>query len=50
VGDYAFTSQQHHGRPDERAAAVVRGFEVAYREQRDLSDAIQIGISYVSAL
>jgi hypothetical protein len=36
--------------PDERAAAIVRGFEVAYRERRNLSDAIQIGVNYVSML
>lgn len=49
VGDYAFTNRNHHGRPEERAAAIVRGFEVAYRERRELSEAIQIGISHVSA-
>jgi hypothetical protein len=31
-------------------AAIVRGFEVAYRERRNLSDAIQIGVNYVSML
>src|SRR5258708_4381311 len=34
----------------ERAAAIVRGFEVAYRERRNLSDAVQIGVNYVSTL
>jgi predicted metalloprotease len=49
VGDFK-VDQQHHGRPEERAAAVVRGFEVAYRERRTLSEAIQVGINYVSRL
>ena len=38
----------NHGTSDERAAAVVRGFEVAYRERRNLPNAVQIGINYVS--
>ena len=57
-----FATQQHsaggfrsnvpdfHGTPDERAAAVVRGFETAYRERRQLAEAIQIGINYVANL
>jgi hypothetical protein len=49
-GDLNVNSPTHHGTPDERAAAIVRGFEVAYREQRNYSDAIQIGINYVSML
>jgi hypothetical protein len=48
MGDYAFTDRNHHGRPNERAAAIVRGFEVAYRERRSLADAIQIGVNFVS--
>jgi hypothetical protein len=50
AGDPNVNSPNHHGTPDERAAAIVRGFEVAYRERRNLSDAIQIGINYVSML
>jgi hypothetical protein len=49
-GDLNVNSPKHHGTPDERAAAIVRGFEVAYRERRNVSDAIQIGINYVSML
>jgi len=49
LGDYAFNDTRHHGRPQERAAAIVRGFEVAYYERRSLSDAIQNGVNYVSA-
>jgi hypothetical protein len=50
AGDLQVNSPKHHGSPDERAAAVVRGFEVAHRERRNLADAIQIGINYVSTL
>jgi hypothetical protein len=49
-GDHDVSSGSHHGTPDERAAAVVRGFEVANRERRSFSDAVQIGINYVSRL
>jgi hypothetical protein len=47
-GDNNVNDKSHHGTPDERAAAVVRGFETAYRERRNFADAIQIGINYVS--
>jgi hypothetical protein len=50
AGDRNVNSVQHHGTPEERAAAIVRGFEVAYRERRNLSDAVQIGVNYVSVL
>jgi len=36
----------HHGTPQERASAVVRGFETAYRQRRSFADAIQIGMNY----
>jgi hypothetical protein len=49
-GDLNVNSPTHHGTPDERAGAIVRGFEVGYRERRNFSDAIQIGINYVSML
>jgi hypothetical protein len=49
-GDFNFNNPKHHGLPDERAAAIVRGFEVAYRERRNLSEAVQIGANYVLAL
>jgi hypothetical protein len=50
AGDWNVNNLQHHGTPEERAAAIIRGFEVAYRERRNLSDAIQIGVNYVSIL
>ena len=49
-GDWNVNSPTHHGTPNERAAAIVRGFEVAYRERRNLSDAVRIGVNYVSTL
>lgn len=44
------TDVQHHGRPEERAAAVVRGFETCYRERRNFADTIQIGVNYVMSM
>jgi len=49
-GDFNPNSPQHHGRPDERAAAIIRGFEVAYRERHNLSDAVRIGVNYVATV
>jgi hypothetical protein len=50
LGDYAFTRPDHHGTPDERAQAIVRGFEVAYKERQGAAEAVAIGVSYVSQL
>jgi hypothetical protein len=47
IGDYRTEHVQHHGKPEERANAIVRGFETAYRERRSPSEAIQIGVRYV---
>jgi hypothetical protein len=49
-GDLHVNKHDHHGTSKERADAVVRGFEVAYRERRNLSDAVQIGVNYVSVV
>jgi hypothetical protein len=49
-GDFNFAGKKHHGTPDERAAAVVRGFEVAYRERRSFQEAMRTGVKYVSVL
>jgi hypothetical protein len=49
-GDRDSADQQHHGTPEERAAAVVRGFETAYRDRRTFADAIQIGVNYAMQL
>jgi hypothetical protein len=49
-GDNMLGSKQHHGTPDERAAAVVAGFKVAYNEGKALSDAIDIATAYAMTL
>jgi hypothetical protein len=48
-GDFV-TSPTHHGTPDERAAAVVRGFDTAYSQRRSFAEAIGIGLNYVERL
>jgi hypothetical protein len=50
VGDNNFASPQHHGTPQERAAAIVGGFEVAYRDHLSLDDAVNAGIEYVTRI
>jgi len=50
MGDEIVHNLQHHGTPEERANAIVRGFEVAYKEQQPLSAAIDISTSYVRTL
>ena len=46
-GDYRSDSVRHHGRPEERAAAIVKGFETAFRDRRSPAEALQIGLKYV---
>ncbi len=50
LGDDNVDDEDHHGTSDERANAVVRGFKVGHDERHNLSDAIQVGINYVSRL
>lgn len=50
VGDHGVGDRNHHGTPKERGAAVVRGFELGFRENKNLSDAIQESTSYVMSL
>jgi hypothetical protein len=50
AGDDQINSRNHHGTPDERAAAVVRGFEAAYVAKKSLGDAIETSINYVKTL
>ena len=50
VGDHSINSPQHHGTPEERGAAFVRGFEAGYRENLALGDAIQQSVAYASRL
>jgi hypothetical protein len=48
-GDFR-SGRRHHGTPEERAAAVIRGFETAYKERRSFAETLQIGVNYVSRL
>ena len=49
-GDNMVQSPSHHGTSDERAAAVVKGFEAAYRQKQNLNDAIATSLRYVSTV
>lgn len=49
-GDNMINDPGHHGTPEERGAAISRGFEVAFREKSNLSEAIQISTNYVRQL
>jgi hypothetical protein len=48
-GDYRVDNVRHHGKPEERADAIVRGFETGYRDRRSATEALQIGMQYVGA-
>lgn len=47
-GDNMVASPTHHGTAEERGAAVVQGFEAAYRRHLGLGDAIDASLRYVS--
>jgi hypothetical protein len=49
-GDYRSDSVRHHGRPEERAAAIVKGFEVAFRDRGSPAEALAIGMRYVATM
>jgi len=49
-GDYAFGDPTHHGTPNQRASAIVRGFQAAYQERRTFTDAVKIGVGYVQSV
>lgn len=49
-GDDAVDHRQHHGTPDERGQAVVRGFLAAKDERLGLEEAIHAGERYVMTL
>ena len=50
AGDHNFKSKTHHGTPEERAGATIKGFEVAYQEKKPIGEALPIGIKYVMSL
>jgi hypothetical protein len=45
-GDYT-DNIQHHGTPEERAAAVVAGYKAGYDEQLKFGYALESGVQYV---
>ena len=49
-GDNMVNSPQHHGTPQERADAIVQGFEAGFRQRRTLDDAINVSVNYVQRL
>ena len=49
-GDTNFGSRTHHGTEQERAAAVVRGFNAAFHENKNLDTAIEESTRYVLTL
>jgi hypothetical protein len=49
-GDFATRNPNHHGTPTERAAAIVQGFQTAFRDHRTTADAINIGVNYVRSI
>jgi hypothetical protein len=49
-GDDMLNDPDHHGTPDERGAAISRGYEAAYRERLSLGDAIEASVAYVTRL
>ena len=49
-GDYRTDSVRHHGLPEERAAAIVKGFQVAFRDRGSPAEALAIGMRYVATL
>lgn len=48
-GDFNTSSKGHHGTPDERAGAVVAGFEAAHSKRLDFQQALEDGLAYVGA-
>jgi hypothetical protein len=49
-GDENYNKPSHHGTPDERASAIVNGFQCSFRDRHSLSEAIEIGTRYVMTL
>ncbi len=49
-GDNMIDNPGHHGTPDERAAAIVKGFDIAYNQRKSLSEAIDVGMTYATSL
>jgi hypothetical protein len=50
MGDDRIHDPQHHGTPDERGQAVVRGFDAGFRQGHGLPQAIEAAVAYARAL
>lgn len=50
IGDFMFTDRNHHGTPDERAAAIVAGFNASFRERKTFAQGIETGLNYVQSV
>jgi hypothetical protein len=50
MGDTRVEHEQHHGTPEERGAAIVQGYNAAFRDRIGMAAAIDASIKYVSAL
>lgn len=48
-GDDMLKNPKHHGTPDERGEAIVKGYQTAYVDQKSLLDAIKIGVEFVTS-
>jgi hypothetical protein len=49
-GDFNVDRKSHHGTPAERAAAVVKGFEAAFRDRMAPGEGLQVGMRYAQTL
>jgi hypothetical protein len=50
LGDNMLDNPQHHGTPDERARAIVFGFEFVRSQARPLAEAIEAATAYARSL
>ncbi|MGX1317491.1 hypothetical protein AB7M17_000944 [Bradyrhizobium sp. USDA 377] len=46
-GDDMVDDKSHHGTPEERGKAIVKGYQTGHDDRKPLLDAIQIGLKYV---
>ena len=48
-GDNMIKNPAHHGTPQERGKAIVKGYQTGHDDRKPLLDAIKIGVEYVMA-
>lgn len=46
-GDPLVNDKDHHGTPEERGQAIVKGYQIGHDDRKPLLDAIPIGMKYV---